>query len=245
MAAYQMDTRPNEAASLYLARLQQALKTPNSIMIRVYRALSKEFQLIGELIADYGDEDEYLDFFDFETTVTEVPDGQGGAMPVYEKVELRKDFDFATLDVLPVADPAQGSDIERSARQQMIMDLASNPVNQGLFNMYEVNKRVLEGSNTPEVDEILPPPQPPQPDPQAEMIIQQQAQIAANEAKKVEAEAIKDIAEAGYKEFMKEAEATYKLAHARKYNAEAEAQELENDVAESGLMKLIKKMKRS
>lgn len=48
-SALNMETNSQEAAMMYLARLQQGLKVPNSIVMRVYDAAKDEFKKIAEL----------------------------------------------------------------------------------------------------------------------------------------------------------------------------------------------------
>lgn len=156
MASDVLEARPNEAASLYLARLQQAMKSPNTIMVRVYRSLKREFETIVSLIAAHEDGARYLELYG---------------------TNLQSDFNSRSIEFGVAADPAQGSDLERLARQNMILEMSAMPTAQGLYNNYQVHKHVLDDINYPNTEAVLPdptqqPPSPPDPMVQAQMQIQ-------------------------------------------------------------------------
>ena len=162
-AAYQVDINQGEAASLYIARLQQALKTPNSIVMRVYQAQKKEFQKIALLNFKYHDSQYYNKVLDLGF-----------------EANMRADFNPDDCDIEMVCDPSQGSDVERVGKAQTVVDQARSDMASGIptpVNVREAEKRLFEALQVEDVDELLPEPDP-GPSPQEQMLMEaQQAEI--------------------------------------------------------------------
>jgi len=167
-----IDANQGEAASLYLARLQQALKVPNAIMTQCYFGQSAEFQRIYDLIDRYMPNEEYIEILDWEPEIPEEAQkaferaqqaaGQAGQLPplppesiAWEQVSKEGDFEEG-FDVQPTADPSMGSDQERAARAEAIAQRAQAMPQ--LYNVYEAEKNWLESIGTSEIDSILPQP---------------------------------------------------------------------------------------
>lgn len=74
---------------------------------------------------------------------------------------LENDYEDESLDVHPVADPHMSSDAQRLARSQAQFALMGQPG----INNHEVMRRYLEDLNTPNIEKILPPPDPNAPPP--------------------------------------------------------------------------------
>jgi hypothetical protein len=155
-AASNVEASPGEAASLYMARLQQGLKVPNSIIMRVYESAKKEFQKIAELNFKHFDDDKYNKVIDSDI-----------------QASMEQDFDPEDCDIRLVSDPTQGSDIERVQRAQAIFELAGTQTQQ-VINYRQAVLDLLEAMNTPNVDEIAPEPDPNAVDPMQQMILAQQ-----------------------------------------------------------------------
>jgi len=224
-AAYNVEANPNEAASLYLARLQQALKTPNAIMIRVFRGLTDEFKLLAENIYRYGDDDKYNKVLDGET-----------------RASIKADFDPDTCNIAPNADVSQGSDVERIARAQGQLDTALNPVLNGVANVQQAYADYVEATGGDAEQMVLPPPQGPS-DMEKAMIAQQQMQAEfinrdmmvkeqrlAFEMQKLAMQAAKEAAELEMKAEETQAEIDYKNAQTAKTLSEMANTDLEQQM---------------
>ncbi|NOY72198.1 MAG: hypothetical protein GXP14_07445 [Gammaproteobacteria bacterium] len=157
-AAVNVQAQAGEAAALYLAKLQQGLKIPNSIIMRVHDGAKKEFKKISLLNYKHFDDELYNNILDIDI-----------------QVSMEKDFNPKDFDLKPVADPSQGSDVERLQRAQIVFDMAKDPQQpQQVGNYRAAYIGLLEAMKTPNIDELAPEPDPNAKDPQAEM---QQAMI--------------------------------------------------------------------
>lgn len=134
----------NEPATTSLARIEQGLKIFGAIHKRIFRALRKEFKKLYQLNAKYMQEEEYFNILD-------------GNVPAQA---LRSDYDTASCDIMPVANPNEVSDTQKLVKAQILFGLKG----QGL-NDAEINKRFLEAMQIPDVQMVLNNPEPPQPDP--------------------------------------------------------------------------------
>jgi hypothetical protein len=170
-ASQTMDVAAGEAASLYLARLIQALKVPNAIMGRVYGSMTAEFERIDDLMRRYMPDEQYRAIINWEP---EVPDDvmaqyqqamqmakQMGLPPPPDPVEvansmITKEGDFAeTFDMFTTADPTMGSDQERIARAEIIAQRAAEVPG---YNRYECEKNYLSKIGETNIDTLLPKP---------------------------------------------------------------------------------------
>ena len=153
-ASSQVDASPNEAAALYLARLQQTLKRPNIIIMRVYNCAAKEFGLIFDLNYKHFSDDKYNRIIDDEVTQS-----------------MKADFNPKDCDIRLVADPSQGSDIERIARAETVLQNAKTE-QQPITDMRRATKDYYNVLGVADVDVLVPEPQ--GPDPMQAMMEQQQ-----------------------------------------------------------------------
>lgn len=161
-----VEGNPNEAAELYLARLQQSLKLPQAIMINVYNGVTRELKRLYDIYQRYLDPDEYKEI-------------------VGEEFDPIADFGDDDMDIKPTSDPTQGSEEERISKATIILNEAKqSPV----FDLRAAYNNYFQaiGVSNPEV--YLPEPQPNEPDPLAVM----QAQAAADMGK---AEKMKGMAD--------------------------------------------------
>jgi len=166
-AAVNVEANAGEAASLYLARLQQGLKVPNSITMRVYSAAKKEKQKIGLLNHKHFDDEVYNRVLDEEQTFS-----------------MEQDFNPEDCDIALAADPAQGSDIERVQRAQAVLEEAKTQPSQ-VINLRLAYIDWLEAMKTPNIEELAPEPDPNAQDPQQQMMI---AQMQMEERSRAESE---------------------------------------------------------
>jgi predicted RNase H-like HicB family nuclease len=158
-ASVNVQAQAGEAAALYLARLQQGLKIPNSIIMRVYDCAKKELQKISLLNYKHFDDEKYNRILDLDSHAS-----------------MEKDFNPKDFDIRMVADPSQGSDIERVQRAQVAYEMAKDPQQPGqVLNYRKAVLDLMEAMGTPNIEELAPEPDPNARDPQAEM---QQALIA-------------------------------------------------------------------
>lgn len=208
-ASQQVDVSAGEAASLYIARLQQALKVPNAIMSRVYESLGKEFQRIYDLQKRYMDNETYLSIVDWHphvppTILAQYEQAkqqwemvafqamQAGMMPPEPPKDpqavamsmVSKDKDFADdLKMITTADPTLGSREERLYRAEVVAAKADQFPN--LYNQYEANRELLKEIGVPNLDKVLPEPSN-EPDP----MMDAQVRWTNADAARMEAEAL-------------------------------------------------------
>lgn len=167
-SALNMDTSGQEAAVMYLARLQQGLKVPNSIVMRVYNAAKREFRRIAQINFKHYDNEKYNRVLDDE-----------------EPANMRADFNPDDCDIRLAVDPSQGTDIERMNRAQIILQEAKEQLGMGVqqLNMREVLLDWLEAMKTPDIQRLAPEPSG-QPSPQEQMIMANQARLAELDERK-------------------------------------------------------------
>ena len=154
-ASVNIESVPGEAAALYMARLKQGLKVPNSITMRVYSAAKKEKQKIALLNYKHHDSEKYNRVLDEEA-----------------EFNMEQDFNPKDCDVRMSADPAQGSDIERVQRAEaVLMEAKTQP--QQVLNLRAAYVDWLEAMDHSNIEEIAPEPDPNAQDPQQQMMIAQ------------------------------------------------------------------------
>ena len=152
-AAINVEANPGEAATLYLARLQQGLKVPNSIAMRVYECEKQELKLIAALNYKHFDDEKYNKVLDLE-----------------QQASMKQDFNPDDCDIRMTADPSQGSEIERAQRSQAIYQMAETQTEQ-VINKREAMLGVLETMGTPNIEKLAPEPDPNYVDPMMKMMI--------------------------------------------------------------------------
>lgn len=177
-AAYQVEANQGEAASLYLARLQQGLKTPNMIVMRVYECAKKEFQKIALLNYKHYDNEYYNQILDEP-----------------EQYSMEADFDPADYDVKLVADPSQGSDVERVGKAQTVYSMAMEQATgaaagvKPVIDLRTASIGLLKAQGVPEEDikTLAPMPDPNAPPPkEMQLMLAQQAMEAEMRQKELQ-----------------------------------------------------------
>lgn len=225
VAAYNVEANQGEAASLYLARLQQGLKVPNSIVMRVYEAAKEECKKIALLDYKHHDSKKY-------NKVLDEP----------QQHIMQKDFDPEDCDIALFADPAQGSDIERVAKAQNVYSLAMEQASaqQNVIALREATVDLLKAQKYDEaaIERLAPKPDPNAPPPKEMQLILAQQQFEAElqqkelalkeqdlalrerkqelETLKQAHQAAKELSELGLKADLDEATITEKYANALK-----------------------------
>ncbi len=140
-----------QTATTTLAMIEQGLKVFTAIYKRIYRALKDEFKLLFELNARHIDEKAYFTFNDEQ-----------------EVVEA-SDYDLGSMDICPVADPKMVTDMQRSARAQVLMQIAESPAFGPLQNPQEALRRIYEAVGMEEPERLIVKQQGPSPAEQAQL----------------------------------------------------------------------------
>ena len=125
---------PNEPVGTMLARIEQGMKVFSGIHKRIYRSLKSEFKKLAKLNRDYMDDEYYYRVLDIEN------------------VAIREDYNTKDLDIVPVSDPGQGTDIQRMAKAQALMQVSSAPG----VDTWQVIHNYLEAIKIENIDEIHP-----------------------------------------------------------------------------------------
>ncbi len=116
-----------------LALIEEGMTVFSAIHLRMYGAMDKVLSILCRINRMYLDEEELKDEYG-------------------ELLAYRKDFD-PPYDVLPVADPEIFSDVQRMAQLQIVADRAAQMPE--VYNIKEVEKRILERTKIPNPDELL------------------------------------------------------------------------------------------
>jgi len=143
----------NERPTTTLARIEQGLKVFSAIHKRLYRSFKQEYGKLFMLNSEFLNPEEYFRILDTDTPMT-----------IY-----LNDYNKETCDVIPVADPNETSNAQKLTKAQFLMELQGRGLND-----QEINKRILEAAQIPDIEKILTPPPPPPPPPE---IMLKQAQL--------------------------------------------------------------------
>jgi len=159
---------PNVPAASTLALIEQGMKVFSGIFKRLYRSLKDEFRKIARLNRLYLPEESYFAVLDDKMAI------------------FQEDYSETSLDIIPIADPSNLSDMGRAMKMQALMQLSGK----GLNDM-AIKKRFLESLNIENVEELLPkePEGPPPIPPEVQAALDKI--IAETEKIKIEAEKIK------------------------------------------------------
>jgi chaperonin GroES len=134
-----------EQPTTLLARIEQAQKVMTGIFKRIYRAFGQELRILRRLNRDFLDEEEYFQLNDSQ-----------------EAIQIgRQDYADDDLDVVPVADPTQVSDMQKIARSTVVFQTFNGDP---LINQKKIRQDFLQGVGATDVPTYFEVPQP-QPDP--------------------------------------------------------------------------------
>ena len=133
-----------------VALLERGSRVMSAIHKRVYSSLKVEFALLAKIFGQYLPPEYPYDVVGAQRTIKAA------------------DFDDR-VDILPVADPNIFSQTQRISMAQTELQLAmSNPQ---MHNLYEAYRTIYSALGVKDIDRVLPPPKPPQPqDPAVEHI---------------------------------------------------------------------------
>lgn len=126
-----------QTATTTLAMIEQGLKVFTAIYKRIYRALKDEFKLLFELNARNIDEKAYYTFNDEQEVVE------------------KSDYDLKSMDICPVADPKMVTDMQRSARAQVLMQIGQDPTLGPLQDPLEALRRIYDAVGMEEPDKLI------------------------------------------------------------------------------------------
>ena len=176
----------SQTATATLALIEQGLQTFTAIYKRIYRSAKREYELLYECVARYGDPMEYQRVLDDPMAV------------------LSQDFNEEDLDIQPVSDPQTITNMQKMAKAQFLMQFLGKGMNDR-----EILSRIFEAAGIADADKILPPeqqpgppPPPPPPDPKTQSEIDKNVAQAGNYAAqtaKNKADAMRTLAETAEK----------------------------------------------
>ena len=145
------DGNQQAAVGTTIALLERGSRVMSAIHKRMYVAMKQEFELLAGVFKTYLPQEYPYDVVGAQKNV---------------KVT---DFDDK-IDIIPVADPNIFSQSQRISLAQTELQLASSQPQ--MHNLYEAYRDMYEAIGIKNIDQILPPPQPPMPmDPAAENIM--------------------------------------------------------------------------
>jgi chaperonin GroES len=158
-----------QTATTTLALIEQGMMVFTAAYKRIFRSLKAEYALLARINRDTLDPQTYAQFHDMHEA--EQQEGQPDQMGHNGGPQLdpKADYDDADMDIQPVADPRSVTKMQQAAKAQLVMQLAE----MGLVDRGEAMNRVAEAMDIPDVEKLLP-----QPDPMQEQMQQMQMQSA-------------------------------------------------------------------
>jgi len=126
-----------------MALLEASSKFFSAIHKRLHKAQRDEFRILARIDYDY------------------LPSEYPYDVPFESRSIYKSDFD-GRVDVIPVSDPNIPSNAHRLMIAQMAMQMAQQSP-PGMFNLEALSRTILSAANMPNLEEILPPKQKPQP----------------------------------------------------------------------------------
>ena len=120
-----------------MALLEASSKFFTAIHKRLHKSQKDEFNILARIDYDYLPEEYPYD------------------VPYEDRSIFKKDFD-GRVDIIPVSDPNIPSNAHRMMMANMALQMAQQSP-PGMFNLEALNRTILNASNMPNVEEILPP----------------------------------------------------------------------------------------
>ena len=163
--------------------VEQGMAQFTAAFKRIFRALRHEYRLVARLSQQIVTPEEYATYHDL----------QG--------VDPRADYNMDDMDILPVADPTAVTKMQQMGKASLLREMAEA----GQVNPQAASKRILEAASIPDVEELLPQPDPMQQQMQAMQIEMAKAdmvvkvadiQVKIAQVEKTRADTIKAVAEA-------------------------------------------------
>lgn len=133
------DMPRNQTATATMAMIEQGLKVFTAIYKRIFRSLRKEYKMVFEINKRSLNVTKYVALLDTPVEVSS-HDYQGD------------------MDVMPTADPASVTDMQRMAKAQFVMEEAKsgNP----FVNLEEATRRAFQAARVDDIETIMTKPQP-------------------------------------------------------------------------------------
>lgn len=154
----------NQPATTTLALLEQAQTVRKGIYKRVHRAFGKEVRALRQLNRNYLDEQEYFELVEPEPMLGpegEPVMGQNGRPMMQETASIgRQDYEDDDLDVIPVTDPSQVSDLQKAAKAEALMERFNGDP---LINQKQIRQDYLVAVGAKDIPRYFEVPQPPPP----------------------------------------------------------------------------------
>jgi chaperonin GroES len=139
----------NMPATTTMAMVEQGLTQFSAIYKRIHRSLGAELKKLYRLNRLYLPPEVYFRVLDDEKAVAQT------------------DYEDESVDIAPVSDPTIITSQQKLAKAQYLMQFMGDP----LVDQFELRTRILEAAQIEHIETLLPPPQPPQPDPLAEATV--------------------------------------------------------------------------
>ena len=217
------DIPPNTPATTVLSMIEQGQKVFSGIHKRIFRAMKAEFQMLYRLNGVYVDPNEYQQLLN-------------------QAADPRQDFNPTDMDVIPTASPELSSRHQRRSQAEALRYACYSPAGMPVpgVDEQEVARFAFE-QITDDVDRFFPKPseeqmQKEQIRMQAEdLMMQETVKQSMVTTKKLETE----IQESRANIMEKGASIELKRAQVVKTLADAEAQDIENDLIDSGVKELL------
>lgn len=121
----------NTPATTTMATIEQGMKVFTAVYKRVFRALQSEYKKLFKLNSLYLDVAEYQNVLDTQVD--------------------KQDFDLATYNVCPNADPATPTQTEKLMKAQALVEM----LQLGTLDPLEVTRRLLEAQEQPNMDKLF------------------------------------------------------------------------------------------
>jgi hypothetical protein len=136
------DANNNGPVGTTLALIEQGLKVFSAIHKRLHEAHAQEFKIMADLYSEF------------------LPEQYPYMVEGAESVVLKADFDDR-VDVVPVSDPNVVTNTQRIAQAQGVVELAAQAPE--IYDMRAVHIRMLKAMQVNKVEELIPPPNEPEP----------------------------------------------------------------------------------
>jgi len=133
------DAPRQQTATTTLALIEQGMMVFTAAYKRLFRALKREFTLMAKINAKTVRPEVYQKLHDGD-----------------EQIDPKQDFDLADLDIQPVADPQQVTNMQKLAKGQLLMELVPG----GVVDPREATMRVLEAAGIEAREKLVPEPDP-------------------------------------------------------------------------------------
>jgi hypothetical protein len=133
------NSNPEAPVGTTLALLERSMKVMSAVQARVHQSLSREFQLIADVIREYMPPE-----YEYAVSETDV-----------NPYSRQADFD-GRVDIIPVSDPNASTMAQKVMQYQAAIQLSQNAP-EGMYNTEVLHKQMLHALNVPNIDLILPP----------------------------------------------------------------------------------------